>query len=104
MSGSERSCGLSVVTSMAGGQELALVILAFLPASALTGSLASEEPSVSDERIVKPGWENVFDRLGFRKSVLLKREVLGIIVMPGRLWLSSLSLESSWGTFPGRQE
>ena len=60
------------------------MMLGFLNASTFTGSLDAEVPSSPDKRWVKLGWENVFDRLCFLEAVLLKRETLGINVMPTR--------------------
>ena len=96
---SESSHGSSLLASMAGGHELALVTLTFLGVSTLTGSLNSKVSLVNN-----PGWENVFDRLSFLKIVQLKLALLDMYVMPGSVIMSLELLESSGIGAPGRQE
>lgn len=84
---------------MAGGHELALVMLTFLGVSTLTGSLDGKVSLVSNK-----GWENVFERLSFLKIVLLKLALLDMYVMPESVMISLELLELSGGGGPGRQE
>lgn len=96
---SEPSYGSSLVASIAGGHELALVTLTFLGVSTLTGSLDGKVSLVSNK-----GWENVFERLSFLKIVLLKLALLDMYVMPESVMISLELLELSGNGGPGRQE
>ena len=84
---------------MAGGHELALVMLTFLGVSTLTGSLDGKVSLVSNR-----GWENVLERLSFLKMVLLKLALLDMTVMPGSVMTLLELMELSGGGGPGRQE